>query len=68
MKNNHHYLGYIYAVLSAMCSGTIGIFSVEAIKAGLPASAIAFYRCLFAFIIISIWFVISGQLNSKLPN
>src|SRR6185437_1758833 len=67
MKSNHSpYLGYLYAVLSAMCAGTIGIFSVKAISAGLPASAIAFYRCLFAFIFITIWFVLSGQFNQWL--
>ncbi|MCC2644684.1 MAG: EamA/RhaT family transporter [Burkholderiales bacterium] len=64
--NNHPYFGYFSAVLSAICNATIGIFSVKAISAGLPFSAIAFYRCLLAFIIITSWFILSGKLNQWL--
>jgi drug/metabolite transporter (DMT)-like permease len=64
MKNIYaHYQGYIYALCSAICSGTIGVFSVKAIHAGLPPMAIAFYRCIFAFVILTSWFVISGQVK-----
>lgn len=61
MKNQYPYTGYISAVLAAVCSGTIGIFSVKAINASLPALAIVFYRCLLALIIITTWFILSGK-------
>lgn len=63
MKKLNPYVGYIYAVLAAACNGTIGVFSVKAITAGLPSAAIVFYRCLFALIILTLWFVLSGKLK-----
>ncbi len=67
MKNNTpHYIGYLCAALSTICNATIGIFSVKAINAGLPAAAIAFYRCLFAFILITAWLIASGQFKKWL--
>lgn len=67
MKNNSSiYIGYICATIAALCSSTIGIFSVKAISSGLPALAIAFYRCLIAVILITIWLVISGQFKAWL--
>ena len=67
MENNRSsYIGYISAILAAMCSGTIGIFSMKAIHAGLPALSIAFYRCLFALIIITTWLILSGQFKQWL--
>lgn len=64
--NPKTYTGYVYAILAAICSGTIGIFSVKAISAGLPALAIAFYRCLIALLLITTWFIVSGQFKAWL--
>lgn len=55
------YLGLIYALLAAMCNATIGIFSTKLLTAGMPPFAIAFYRCLIAFVLLSSYLIISGN-------
>lgn len=56
------YLGLIYALLAAMCNATIGIFSTKLLIDGMQPFAIAFYRCLIAFIILTIYLGFSGNL------
>ena len=57
------YLGYIYALLAAIFNGMIGIFSVKIMSTGLSRYAIAFYKCLIAFLIITSWLIVSKQLG-----
>jgi drug/metabolite transporter (DMT)-like permease len=57
------YLGYIYALLAAIFNGMIGIFSVKIMSVGLSPYAIAFYKCLIAFLIITSWLIVSKQLG-----
>ena len=57
------YLGYIYALLAAIFNGMIGIFSVKIMSAGISPYAIAFYKCLIAFLIITSWLIVSKQLG-----
>lgn len=58
-----HYLGYIYAFLAAIFNGMIGIFSVKIMSTGLSPYAIAFYKCLISFVIITGWLILSKQLG-----
>lgn len=55
-------LGYLYALLAAILNATVGIFSVKIMSTGLSAYAIAFYKCFIAFLIITIWLIVSKQL------
>ncbi|HEV8052734.1 MAG TPA: DMT family transporter, partial [Parachlamydiaceae bacterium] len=53
--------GYIYALLAAIFNGMVGIFSVKIMATGLSPYAIAFYKCLIAFLIITSWLIVSRQ-------
>lgn len=60
------YLGYICAFLAAIFNGMIGIFSVKIMESGLSPYAIAFYKCLISFLIITGWLILSKQLTQWL--
>jgi drug/metabolite transporter (DMT)-like permease len=57
------YEGFIYALLAALFNGMIGIFSVKIMALKLSPYAIAFYKCLIAFLILTGWFILSRQLG-----
>ncbi|OGT42249.1 MAG: hypothetical protein A3F42_05175 [Gammaproteobacteria bacterium RIFCSPHIGHO2_12_FULL_37_34] len=47
--------GVLYALLAAILNAFVGVFSLGAFAAGLSAGGVAFYKCLIAFIALSIW-------------
>jgi drug/metabolite transporter (DMT)-like permease len=49
-----HTLGIVFAVLAALCNATIGLFTNLGIRASLPPDTIAFYRCLVAFLAVTL--------------
>ena len=63
MEKKLKYEGFIYAVLAALFNGMIGIFSVKIMAISLGPYAIAFYKCLIAFLILTGWLIISRQLG-----
>ena len=63
VKEMKKYAGFIYALLAALFNGMIGIFSVKIMAISLSPYAIAFYKCLIAFLIITGWLIISRQLG-----
>lgn len=56
-----HTLGIVYAVLAALCNATIGIFTNLGIRASLPADTIAFYRCVVAFVAVTLFILIKRE-------
>lgn len=55
--------GLIYALIAAMCNGTVGVLSVKLFQAGMSANEVAFYKCLIGFIIILVIILLSGKLK-----
>ena len=55
------YLGYIYALLSALLNGTVGLFCVKILASGLSPNAISFYKCGIGLLIITSWLIGSGK-------
>ena len=62
------YQGYLYALLAAIFNGMVGLFSVKIMATGLSPYAVAFYKCFVAFLMLTTWIIISGQLASWLKN
>ncbi|EHU7139077.1 DMT family transporter [Salmonella enterica] len=62
MKTNR-VSGLIYALIAAMCNGTVGVLSVKLFQAGMSANEVAFYKCLIGFIIIFLIILLSGKLK-----
>lgn len=58
--------GFIYALLAAIFNGMVGIFSVKIMATGLSPYAIAFYKCLISFLIITSWLIASRQVRTWL--
>ena len=54
MKLKDSLLGVIYASLAAFCNASIGLFTNLGISDHLLSTEMAFYRCLVAFLIISL--------------
>lgn len=57
-------LGYLYALLAAICNSTIGIISCFAFK-GLSFYQVAFFKCFFAFLILSFLCVASKAIRKE---
>lgn len=55
--------GLVYALIAAMCNGTVGVLSVKLFQTGMSANEVAFYKCLIGFIIIFSMILLSGKLN-----
>ncbi|WP_338443465.1 DMT family transporter [Bacillus spizizenii] len=51
---NHYVIGAILALLAALLNGSVGIISKNLFMSNLTSAAISFYKCLFAFLFISI--------------
>ncbi|MDO6708935.1 DMT family transporter [Photobacterium sp. 1_MG-2023] len=47
-----HWFGVILALLAAFFNGMVGIFSVSLFQSGMPPEAVAFYKCVVAFLMI----------------
>lgn len=62
------YQGYLYAFAAAIFNAMIGIFSVKIMATGLSPSAISFYKCLVAFLMITSWLIISKQWTDWLAS
>lgn len=60
--------GYICAFLAAFLNGLIGIFSVKIIDDGLAPYAISFYKCLIAFVIISLILIVTRKFSDWWKN
>jgi drug/metabolite transporter (DMT)-like permease len=56
-----HTLGIVFAVLAALCNATIGLFTNLGIRASLPADTIAFYRCVVAFLAVTVLMMIRRE-------
>lgn len=60
-------MGKIFAILAALCNSCIGIFSSKLYNLGMNSTSIAFFRCLFALIIIGS-FTINNTFRKELFN
>lgn len=58
------YQGYFIALLASVFNGMIGILSVEIMSTGLSPYCVAFYKCFVAFIAITSYLMISGQIHA----
>jgi drug/metabolite transporter (DMT)-like permease len=56
------YQGYLYALMAAIFNAMIGIFSVEIMETGLSPYAVAFFKCFIALVMLTSWFLVSGQM------
>jgi len=61
MKN-----GILYALFAAIANATIGVISLKLMNKGLSYAAISFYKCLFAFIIITLILCAKKELRNWL--
>lgn len=50
--------GTIYALVAALLNASVGSFSTGAFSAGLSPENVAFYKCLLAFCVLSIWVIL----------
>lgn len=56
------YSGYFFALMAAIFNAMIGIFSVKIMETGLSPYAVAFFKCFIALLILTSWFLVSGQM------
>lgn len=47
-------MGILFAILAAICNSTIGIFSKYSLNTNSNPSTVVFFRCFFAFIVVTI--------------
>jgi drug/metabolite transporter, DME family len=47
--------GAWYALFAAILNAFVGVFSIGAFNAGISAGGVAFYKCVFAFCLLSCW-------------
>ncbi|GAB6263591.1 DMT family transporter [Photobacterium sp. 53610] len=57
-----HIFGVVLALLAAFFNGMVGILSVNLFQSGLPSEAVAFYKCVVAFVIILLVLGVTGKL------
>jgi len=60
-RTRGHTWGIAYAVLAALCNATIGLFTNLGIRASLPPDTIAFYRCVVAFLAVTVLMMIRRE-------
>lgn len=67
MKNTY-ILGIILALSAAILNGTVGIFSKGLFQSNLTPAGVSFYKCLLAFIAISIFALCSKNLRTNIVS
>ncbi|KDM93363.1 DMT family transporter [Photobacterium galatheae] len=61
-----HIFGVVLALLAAFFNGMVGILSVNLFASGMPSAAVAFYKCVVAFLIILLVLGMTGKLPALL--
>ena len=51
-------MGILFAILAAICNSTIGIFSKYSLNTNSNPTTVVFFRCFFAFIVVTIILII----------
>ena len=65
MKNTYLF-GIILALSAAILNGTVGIFSKGLFQSNLTPAGVSFYKCLIAFIFISIFALFNNNLRTNI--
>ncbi len=64
MKKNHLFLGAVLAITAACFNGTVGVLSVGMFGHNFSPHAVAFYKCLIAFLVLLLIVAASGRSKS----
>lgn len=65
---NKNTVGILLALSAAILNGTVGILSKDLFSSDLTPSAVSFYKCLIAFITLSIFAIFNGNLRKNIIN